>query len=188
MKLMEDKIRAEGRVLPGGILSVERFLNHQLDIDFLDALGEELYRLFGDLGVTKILTVESSGIAIASLAARHFHVPVVFAKKVPAETDGEGLYLAPVEAATRLFQVSVDKALLSAEDVILIVDDLLANGSTLIGLLGIAKSAGAEVVGCGVAIEHAAKAGGTALREAGVRVEALARIAAIDEASGIIFC
>ena len=190
MREMEEKILACGKVLPGDVLRVDNFLNHQIDVDLLCRAGEEFYRLFGDLGVTKILTIEASGIAVASLAAQHFHVPVLFAKKSKSLNTSGDVYASKVASYThkQIYEVTVSKEYLSSSDKVLIIDDFLALGSALTALLDLVAQAGAEAVGCGIVIEKAYQNGGADLRAKGIRVESLARIASMSAEDGIKFC
>lgn len=182
MLLLEEKIRKEGQVLPGNILKVGSFLNHQIDVDLLDKMGEEIHRLYGQSGVTKILTIEASGIAIACMAARHFGVPVVFAKKSQSRNIGGEVYSVKVESFThkKVYDVVVAGEFLSAEDRVLIVDDFLANGKALLGLVDLVRQAGAQVLGAAIAIEKGFQGGGDLVRSLGVRVESLAIIEQMD--------
>lgn len=178
MKLLEDRIKKDGKVLPGNILKVESFLNHQIDIDLVDAMGEEWKKLFSGEKITKILTIEASGIGIACIAARHFGVPVVFAKKSKSSSVGSNVYSFPVVSYTHgnTYDVIVFKDYISADDRILIIDDFLANGSALRALINITEAAGATVVGAGIAIEKASQLGGAQIRDLGYRIESLARV------------
>lgn len=188
MELMEQKIREEGKVLPGGILKVGSFLNQQIDTDFLEEIGQEIARLFAGCGVTKVLTIESSGIAIACSVAREYGVPVVFAKKSKSvNMDGE-VHVAEVESYThkKTNKVIVAKKFLSETDRVLIVDDFLANGCALQGLISIVDSAGAEVTGCGIVIEKGFQEGGHRIRNLGFRLESLAIIDSMDDETGKI--
>ncbi len=188
MKLLEDRIRRDGKVFPGNILKVDSFLNHQIDVDLLLALGEEFHRLFADAGVTKILTIESSGIAIASLAALAFRVPVVFAKKTQTKNIAANTYKSRVESFThgKVYDIIVSKEFLSPEDRVLIVDDFLAKGNALIGLIDLVESAGATVVGAGIAVEKGFQEGGKLLRERGLHIESLAIVDEMDAETGEI--
>lgn len=188
MKLMEDRILRDGQLLPGNVLKVDSFLNHQIDVAFLCEMGKEFARLFKDEGVTKILTIEASGIGIACLAAQYFGVPVVFAKKSKTTNIFGDVYTATVESYTHgtTSQILVSSRFLQPSDRVLIIDDFLANGQALNGLIEIVKSAGATVVGAGIAIEKAFQPGGDLIRSRGIRVESLARIAKMDE-NGIEF-
>ena len=188
MKLLEERIRKDGTVKAGNVLKVDSFLNHQMDIDLFNEMGKEWARLFADRKITKILTVEASGIGIACVAAQHFHVPVVFAKKSQSvNIDGE-VYSTKIESFThkRVYDVIVSKKFLHPEDHILIIDDFLANGCALEGLLQIVEDAGATVEGIGIAVEKGFQKGGDLIREKGVRVESLAIVESMDAATGEI--
>lgn len=189
MKLLEDRIRQDGVVKAGGVLKVDSFLNHQLDVALLEELAGEFYRLFREEGVTKILTIEASGIAIAALTAQKFAVPALFAKKSRTSNMAGDVYTAPVESFTHgvTYQVMVSRDFLRPQDRVLLIDDFLANGKALEGLWSLVKQAGATAVGAGVCVEKAFQPGGDALRNQGLRVEALARIASMDE-TGVTFC
>ena len=183
MQLMEEKIRAEGRVLPGGILKVGSFLNQQIDTDFLRAMGREIARLYGASGVTKVLTIEASGIAIAAAAAMELGVPMLFAKKHKTSNVDGTVYATMVHSFTHGmdYTVVVSRDYLLPGDTVLLVDDFLANGAALRGLVELCRQAGATVAGAAIAIEKAFQGGGDALRAAGVRVESLAVIDAMDD-------
>lgn len=188
MKLLEERIMQEGQVRPGNVLKVDCFLNHQLDVDLLDKVGEEFYRIFKDDGINKILTIEASGIGIACIAAMHFHVPVVFAKKSQSvNLDGE-MYVAEVESFTHKCknQVIVSKKFLSPDDHVLIIDDFLANGYALQGLISIVHEAGATVEGIGIAVEKGFQIGGQVIRNLGYHLESLAIVESMDPAAGTV--
>ena len=188
MKLLEERIRKDGVVKEGNVLKVDSFLNHQMDIDLFNEMGKEWARLFADRPITKILTVEASGIGIACVAAQHFHVPVVFAKKTQSlNIDGE-VYSTKIQSFThkKIYDVIVSKKFIKPEDHILIIDDFLANGCALEGLLQIVKDAGATVEGVGIAVEKGFQKGGDLIREKGVRVESLAIVESMDAATGEI--
>ncbi len=188
MKLLEERIRRDGVVKEGNVLKVDSFLNHQMDIDLFNDMGKEWARLFADRPITKILTVEASGIGIACVAAQHFHVPVVFAKKTQSlNIDGE-VYSTKIQSFThkKIYDVIVSKKFIKPEDHILIIDDFLANGCALEGLLQIVKDAGATVEGVGIAVEKGFQKGGDLIREKGVRVESLAIVESMDAATGEI--
>lgn len=189
MKLLEERILRDGECRAGDVLKVDSFLNHQLDVELLCELGKEFYRLFKEDGVTKILTVEASGIAVACLAAQYFHVPVVFAKKSKTSNISTDVYSASVASYTHgvTNTVVVSKQYLHAEDRVLLIDDFLAKGNALIGLASLVEQAGATLVGAGSVIEKAYQGGGDILRRQGVRVESLARIASLDPEAGITF-
>lgn len=188
MKLLEERIREDGVVKEGNVLKVDSFLNHQMDIELFNEMGKEWARLFADRPVTKILTVEASGIGIACVAAQHFHVPVVFAKKTQSlNIDGE-VYSTKIQSFThkKIYDVIVSKKFIKPEDHILIIDDFLANGCALEGLLQIVEDAGATVEGIGIAVEKGFQKGGDLIREKGVRVKSLAIVESMDAATGEI--
>ena len=178
----------EGQVRPGNVLKVDCFLNHQLDVDLLDKVGEEFYRIFKDDGINKILTIEASGIGIACLTAEQFGVPVVFAKKSQSKNiDGE-VYTTRVESFThgRVYDIIVSKKFLSPEDRVLLIDDFLAKGSALNGLCQLVEDSGATLVGAGIVIEKGFQEGGELIRGRGVRVESLAIVDAMDPETGSV--
>ena len=188
MKLLQEKICRDGVVKPGNILKVDSFLNHQLDVLFLDKIGEEFYSRFKDDNITKILTIEASGIAIASLTGLHFKVPVVFAKKSKSiNLDGE-MYVTNVESFTHknVNNVIVAKKFLNPQDRILILDDFLATGNALVGLISLVEESGASVAGIGIAIEKGFQDGGKRIRDAGYRLESLAIIDSMNGETGEI--
>ena len=188
MKLLEERIRKDGTVKAGNVLKVDSFLNHQMDIDLFNEMGKEWARLFADRKITKILTVEASGIGIACVAAQHFHVPVVFAKKSQSvNIDGE-VYSTKIESFThkRVYDVIVSKKFLHPEDHILIIDDFLANGCALEGLIDIVNKAGASVEGVGIAVEKGFQKGGDLIRSKGISVESLAIVESMDDKTGEI--
>lgn len=176
MELLENRIREDAEVLPGNILKVSNFLNHQIDVKLMDQMGEEFARLYKDTPVTKILTIESSGIAVAYSVAQKFGVPLIFAKKHKSSNVNEDVYSAKVWSFThnQEYTVVVSKKYISPGDKILLVDDFLANGAALNGLIKIAEDAGAKVQGICIAIEKGFQNGGKELREKGYRVESLA--------------
>lgn len=190
MKLLEERIRKDGTVKAGNVLKVDSFLNHQMDIALFNEMGKEWARLFADRPITKILTVEASGIGIACVAAQHFHVPVVFAKKTQSlNIDGE-VYSTKIQSFThgRVYDVIVSKKFIGPEDHILIIDDFLANGCALEGLLEIVGKAGATVEGIGIAVEKGFQKGGDLIRSKGIRLESLAIVESMDAETGeIIF-
>ena len=188
MKKMEEKILAEGKVLPGGVLKVGSFLNQQVDINFMREIGDEIARLFKDSGATKIFTIEASGIPIAISAGFAMGLPVVYAKKHKGSNIASDVYTVPVKSFTHgdTNNVVVTKEFISPDDRILIVDDFLAHGSALTGLISIVEQAGATVVGCAAAIEKGFQLGGDALREKGYRVESLAIIDEMTD-EGVVF-
>ena len=188
MKLLEERIQKDGVVKAGGVLKVDSFLNHQMDVDLFDAMAEEWKRQFANRPINKILTIEASGIGIACIAARHFHVPVVFAKKAKSiNIDGE-VYATQIHSFThgREYEVIVSRKYIGPEDHVLILDDFLANGCALEGLMSLVKDAGAVVEGVGIAIEKGFQRGGDRIRATGVQVESLAIVDSMDEKTGLI--
>ena len=186
MKLLEDRILKDGIVKEGNVLKVDSFLNHQMDIDLFNEMGKEWKRLFEKEDINKILTIEASGIGIAAVVAQYFKVPVVFAKKTQSiNLDGQS-YTAKVESFTKkkVTDVIVSKKYLNPGDNILIIDDFLANGCAVNGLIQIINESGATLKGAGIAIEKGFQDGGRFLREKGVRVESLAIIESMDAATG----
>lgn len=190
MKALEEKILKEGKVLPGNVLKVSNFLNHQLDVDFLMEMGKEIARLYEGAGVNKILTIEASGIAIAVAAAAHLHVPVVFAKKHTSSNIAADTYVTQVASYThnKIYNVVVSKEFLNKGDKVLVVDDFLACGNAIVGLTDLVSQSGAKTVGVAVAIEKGYQGGGDKLRHSGLRVESLAKIASMSAEDGIRFC
>lgn len=190
MQLLKERILAEGQLFPGNILKVDRFLNHQVDVNLLYEIGKEFKRIYADSDINKILTIEASGIGIACVAAMHFDCPVVFAKKSKSINISNDFYQCDVMSYTHnnLNHVIVSKDFIGPEDKVLIIDDFLANGCALGGLIEIVKTAGAELVGCGIVIEKGFQAGGKALRDRGIRVESLAIVESMNPETGeIIF-
>ena len=190
MKLLEDRILKDGHIGTDNVLKVDSFLNHQIDVNFVCELGKEFYRLFKDENITKILTIEASGIGIACLAAQYFGVPVVFAKKTKTINIYSDTYNATVHSYTHKkdYDIVVSKEFLSKEDNVLIIDDFLAKGSALTALLMLIEKAGAKTAGAGIVIEKAYQGGGNLVRDMGIRVESLAKIKSISEKDGIVFC
>ena len=188
MNFLEERIAKDGIVKPGNVLKVDSFLNHQMDIALLDEIGREFKRRFGHKNINKILTIEASGIAIAYPVAREFGVPLVFAKKSKSINIDGDMYIAQVESFTHknTNQVVVSKKFLSADDHILIIDDFLANGCALQGLISIAESAGAIVEGCGIVIEKGFQIGGRVIRNLGYHLESLAIVDAMDAETGTV--
>ena len=188
MNFLEERIQKDGIVKEGNVLKVDSFLNHQMDVALLDEIGAEIYRRFKDTEITKVLTIEASGIAIAYAAARQFGVPMVFAKKAKSiNIEGE-MYTAEVESFTHKNknQVIVSKKFLDASDRVLIVDDFLANGCALQGLISITEAAGATVAGIGIAIEKGFQFGGRSIRNLGYRLESLAIVDSMDAQTGTV--
>lgn len=188
MQLLEEAIKSRGTVYPGNILKVDGFLNHQIDPDILRAIGEEVYRLYKDAGVTKILTIEASGIAIAAICAQYFNVPMVFAKKSASSNISTSVYKTVVHSYThnRDYDVLVSKDYLKQNDTVLIIDDFLSNGAALTGLIDLVKQAGANLAGAAIAIEKRFQPGGKILRAQGVRIESLAIVESMDDGN-IVF-
>ena len=190
MRLLEDRIRADGKVRGGDVLKVDGFLNHMIDVRFVAELGREFYRIYKDCGINKILTIESSGIGVACLTAQFFDCPVVFAKKSKTKNIDADVYTAPVFSYThgKTYDIIVSKQYLGKGDRVLFIDDFLAKGSALLGIVDIVRQSGAKFVGAGIVIEKAYQDGGEKVRSEGVRVESLARIASMSEEDGIVFC
>ena len=188
MNFLEERIAKDGIVRAGNVLKVDSFLNHQLDVDLLDKMGEEFFRRFAHKNINKILTIEASGIAIACAVARYFKVPVVFAKKSKSINLDADLYVAEVESFTHKMknQVVVSKKFLNTNDRVLIIDDFLANGCALQGLISIVKSAGAEVEGIGIAIEKGFQMGGRTIRNLGYQLESLAIVDGMNDVDGTV--
>ena len=188
MELLEKRIASDGVVLGGDILKVGSFLNQQLDVDFLMELGAEVARLYSGCGVTKILTIEASGIAVAMAAAAHMHVPVVFAKKNQTKNIAGDVFTTQVESYThgRIYDIIVSKEFLSPNDRVLLIDDFLANGRALEGLAALVESSGATLVGAGIVIEKGFQPGGDELRKKGIHLESLAIVESMDEKTGTI--
>ncbi len=188
MKLLEDTIREKGIVKEGNVLKVDSFLNHQMDIKLFNEMGKEFKRLFADKEITKILTIEASGIGIACVAAQYFDVPVVFAKKAQSINIDGDVYSTSITSFThkREYQVIVSKKYLLPEDKVLIIDDFLANGCALNGLTELVEDAGASVEGIGIAIEKGFQDGGRIIRDKGYDLHSLAIVESMDAATGEI--
>ena len=182
MKLLEERIKKDGIVKPGNVLKVDNFLNHQMDIALFNEMGKEFKRLFADCKVNKILTIEASGIGIACIVAQYFDVPVVFAKKAQSINIDGDVYSTKIQSFThqRVYDVIVSKKYLNPEDHILIIDDFLANGCALEGLIDLVQSAGATVEGIGIAIEKGFQQGGKLFRDRGIRLESLAIVDSME--------
>lgn len=188
MNFLEERIVKDGVVKPGNVLKVDSFLNHQMDIALMDEMGREFKRRFADKKITKVLTIETSGIAVAYPVAREFGVPLVFAKKAKSiNLDGE-MYVAEVESFThkKTNTVIVSRKYLNEDDHVLIIDDFLANGCALQGLISLVEAADATVEGCGIAIEKGFQEGGHRIRNLGYQVESLAIVDSMDAETGII--
>ncbi|MDE7211273.1 MAG: xanthine phosphoribosyltransferase [Lachnospiraceae bacterium] len=189
MQQLIDRIRKDGVVKPGNVLKVDSFLNHQMDIELINEIGKEFKRRFSDVDITKIVTIEASGIGIACIAAQYFHVPVVFAKKAKSvNIDGEVL-TTQIESYThkRVYDVIIAKKFVSPKDRVLIIDDFLANGCALLGLIELVACAGASIEGIGIVIEKGFQSGGEVIREMGMRLESLAIVEGMDAKTGEIF-
>ena len=188
MKLLEDRIRRDGVVKEGNVLKVDRFLNHQMDIELFQEIGKEFKRRFANENVNKILTIEASGIGIACITAESFHVPVVFAKKTQTKNIAGEVYTTQVESFThgRIYDIIVSKEFLGKGDRVLLIDDFLANGKALEGLAQLVQDSGAELVGAGVVIEKGFQRGGDAIRAKGIHLESLAIVESMNDKTGEI--
>lgn len=188
MKLLEDRIRRDGVVREGNILKVDSFLNHQMDIPLFCELGREFQKRFATEEITKILTIEASGIGLACIVAQYFKVPVVFAKKSKTKNIAGDVYTSRVESYThgRVYDIIVSKQFLGPEDKVLLIDDFLANGKALEGLAQLVEDAGATLVGAGIAIEKGFQVGGDILRSKGIHLESLAIVESMDAKTGEI--
>ena len=188
MKLLKDKIVKEGKILPGNIVKVDGFLNHRIDIHMMEEIAKEFKRRFGDQEITMILTAEASGIALGTITAKEFGVPMVFAKKAKSDNIEGGLYASDIFSYTYKKKVTllVSKDWITKDDKVLIVDDFMANGEAMRGLCDIVREAGAELVGIGVAVEKGFQHGGDRIREAGINIQSLAIIDQADE-NGFVF-
>ena len=189
MRFLEERIRRDGKVIPGNILKVDSFLNHQIDVELLDQIGAALAEKYKDAGITRVLTIEASGIAIACMTARHLHVPAVFAKKTESLVLGDDIYSAPVHSYTHNmdYHVMISTSYIGPEDTVLLVDDFLALGSAMLGLVEICERAGAKIGGIGIAIEKDFQDGGKKLRGKGYDVTSLAIIESMDKDGNIVF-
>ncbi|BCJ99514.1 xanthine phosphoribosyltransferase [Anaerocolumna chitinilytica] len=188
MKLLQDRIRRDGVIKSGNVLKVDSFLNHQMDIELLNEIGKEFKRIFEECSINKILTIEASGIGIACITAQYFKVPVVFAKKAQSINIDGAVYSAKIESFThkKTYDVIVSKKFISSEDRILIIDDFLANGCALAGLIEIVRSAGASIEGIGIVIEKGFQSGGELIRNMGVKLESLAIVESMNAEDGSI--
>ncbi len=189
MELLKQRILKDGNIVPGGVLKVDSFLNHQIDVELYNEIGKEFKRLFADVPVTRILTIEASGIGIACIAAQYFGVPVVFAKKAKSKNIDGGVYTSTVESFTygKSYDIMVSTKYITPDDKVLIIDDFLANGKASLGLVDIVKSAGAEVSGVGICIEKGFQKGGALLRDMGINLKSLAVIKSMDDEGNIEF-
>ena len=188
MQLLKDRIRRDGQVFPGNVLKVDSFLNHQMDIGLFEEFGKEFKRRFEGEEINKILTIEASGIGIACIVAQSFGVPVVFAKKSQSKNIAGEVYSSQVQSYThgRIYDIIVSKKFLGTEDKVLIIDDFMANGAAMDGLLEVIRESGAHVAGAGIIIEKGFQGGGERLRREGLRVESLAIVDSMDETTGEI--
>lgn len=189
MKLLEERIRKDGIVRPGNVLKVDSFINHQMDIALFEEMAKEWKRLFAGKPINKILTIEASGIGIAAIAAREFGVPVIFAKKSKSINLDNDNYCTKIQSYThgKVYDVIMSKKFLNSEDHVLIIDDFLANGCALLGLMDLVEHAGATVEGIGIAIEKGFQRGGDIIREKGIQLESLAIVDAMNEDGTIVF-
>jgi len=189
MQILKDRIISEGRVMPGNIINVASFLNQQVDIGLYNEIGKEFHRRFNDVHVSRILTIEASGIGIACVTAQYFNVPVVFARKFRAKNLDDNLFSASVTSYTHGvdYTITVPKPYLNASDSVLLIDDFLANGCAIEGLVKLVENAGATLAGAGVVIEKGFQHGGKWLRENNVRLESLAIIESMDPDTGVVF-
>ncbi len=188
MQLLEDRILKDGKVFEGNVLKVDSFLNHQLDVALLDEMGHEIKKLFNDTNITKVLTIEASGIGVGCMVAKHFNCPLLFAKKSKTLNIKGDVYTSKVESFTHqcTYDIIVSKDFLNENDTVLIVDDFLAKGNALIGLIDIVNQSGAKLAGCGIAIEKGYQGGGDKLRAQGIRVESMAIVEEMDDVTGKI--
>ena len=188
MQLLKDRIRRDGQVFPGNVLKVDSFLNHQMNIGLFEEFGKEFKRRFEGEEINKILTIEASGIGIACIVAQSFGVPVVFAKKSQSKNIAGEVYSSQVHSYThgRIYDIIVSKKFLGPEDKVLIIDDFMANGAAMDGLLEVIRESGAHVAGAGIIIEKGFQGGGERLRREGLRVESLAIVDSMDETTGEI--
>lgn len=189
MELLKQRILRDGSWMGNGVLKVDSFLNHQMDVALFREFGKEFKRRFADCQINKILTIEASGIGIACIVAQEFGVPVVFAKKSKTKNIAGEVYTSKVESFThgRVYDIIVSKQFLRPEDQVLIIDDFLANGSALQGLISLVRDSGAALAGAGIVIEKGFQPGGQMIRGSGVRVESLAIVDQIDEKTGLVF-
>lgn len=188
MRKLEERILKDGKVFKGNVLKVDSFLNHQLDVGLLSDIGKELKRLYNDCDITKVLTIEASGIGVGCMVAQFFDCPLLFAKKTKTINIKGDVYKSQVESFTHqcVYDIIVSKDFITSDDTVLIVDDFLAKGNALNGLIDIVNQAGAKLAGCGIAIEKGFQGGGDKLRKQGIRVESMAIIDKMDDTTGEI--
>lgn len=188
MQILKDRIRKDGKIREGNVLKVDSFLNHQMDVSLFREIGKEFKRRFEGEEITKILTIEASGIGIACVVAEVFNVPVVFAKKTQTKNIAGDVYTTQVESYThgRIYDIIVSREFLGPDDKVLLIDDFMANGKAMEGLIQIVKDSGAQLVGAGIVIEKGFQPGGDALRDQGVHLESLAIVESMDEKTGEI--
>ena len=188
MRKLEERILKDGKVFKGNVLKVDSFLNHQLDVGLLSDIGKELKRLYNDCDITKVLTIEASGIGVGCMVAQFFDCPLLFAKKTKTINIKGDVYKSQVESFTHqcVYDIIVSKDFITSDDTVLIVDDFLAKGNALNGLIDIVNQAGAKLAGCGIAIEKGFQGGGDKLRAQGIRVESMAIIDKMDDTTGEI--
>ncbi len=188
MQLLEERIIKDGKVFSGNVLKVDSFLNHQIDVELLDKMGSEVKQQFKDEKVTKVLTIEASGIGVGCMVAKHFNCPLLFAKKTKTLNIKGDVYTSKVESFTHqcTYDIIVSKDFLNKNDTVLIVDDFLAKGNALIGLIDIVNQSGAKLAGCAIAIEKGYQGGGDKLRAQGIKVESMAIIEKMDDTTGNI--
>lgn len=190
MQVLEERIIKDGKVFSGNVLKVDSFLNHQIDVKLLNELALEMKRLYADCGITKVLTIEASGIGVGCMVAQHFNCPLLFAKKTKTLNIKGDVFKSKVESFTHqtTYDIIVSKDFLNENDTVLIIDDFLAKGNALLGLIDIVNQSGAKLAGCGIAIEKGYQGGGDKLREQGIRVESMAIVEEMDDKTGkIIF-
>jgi xanthine phosphoribosyltransferase len=189
MQLLKDRILKDGNIAPGGVLKVDSFLNHQVDVSLLNEIGKEFKRLFSDVKVDKILTIEASGIGIACIAAQYFDVPVVFAKKAKSKNIEGGVFSSKIQSFTygKTYDVMVSVKFLKPDENVLVIDDFLASGKAVLGLIDIVEQAGAKIAGVGIVIEKSFQDGGRVLREKGINLKSLAVIKSMDDDGNLEF-
>lgn len=188
MRLLEEKILKDGKVFSGNVLKVDSFLNHQIDISLITEIGKEVKRLYNNSNVTKVLTIEASGIGVGCMVAQQFNCPLVFAKKTKTINIKGDVYTSQVESFTHqcVYDIIVSKDFLNENDTVLIVDDFLAKGNALNGLIDLVNQSGAKLAGCAIAIEKGYQGGADSLRQKGIRVESMAIINSMDDKTGEI--